>query len=432
MTIRGVESPSDIAAVSALIQTAFDLRPGLGEAYARTYRALWERASAMAPPCSRAANRDGEVCGHALVIPRSIGVCGVPTPAGIIAYVAVRGDCRGKGLGTALVEDAIDYLRKRGALVSHLSGAPSFYRRFGFVESCIRCRGWMKCEDLRPYDGRTAVREAGPLDAAALRELYDVEYRQRTGCILRDAAQWTWQLGSGHPLGYAASNSEIVGFLAEAGFCLLAGTREQPAGYLRLLAGPGRAIAHEGAARTADAPHALFDRARRIAIEYGANCIELALPSDGALARWALGHQACIHETLDPEVLIKVLDLPGLLGRLAPVFARRVSESPLRAASTHLLLETEKDRVDLRVSPEGVSFSEARTHEAPDGPGDPAVSSVEWRVTLPEIALTQMLFGARDYATVFQTRPGAEAGLIDWISVLFPVQKPHICLGDTL
>lgn len=49
-------------------------------------------------------------------------------------------------------------------------------------------------------------------------------------------------------------------------------------------------------------------------------------------------------------------------------------------------------------------------------------------MTLPEIGLTQMIFGTRDYAAVIGR--GADRGLSDWISALFPVQRPYLYLSD--
>lgn len=417
MRIRGIESSSDVDAVCGLIAEAFEVRPGAGMAYARTCRALMEGDGAVTPDCSRVAEREGEVVGHALVLPRQMGVCGVSVPAGVVAFVAVRQDARGQGIGTALVEEAIRLMRARGALVSHLAGTPAFYRRFGYAEAYRRGAGRMRPEGLAAHGGGLGVRVAETADCGALRGLFERENAGRTGCIRRDAGQWAWQIEANHPGGYAACNEGLVGFRAERSDCLVAERGGEVAGYLRLMAGPGRVLAHEGAALDGEAAAALLARAGEVARDVRAGEVELSMPPDGSLGRWAAGQGATFSEGLDPEALARTLDAPALLKRLAPVLSKRVRRSGMRGRSVQLLIETEGDRVGLRVTPEGVAVGEEMTE-------------VDWQVTLPEVGLTQMIFGTRDYGAVIGGRADADRGLVEWVAALFPAQRPHIYLGD--
>ncbi|GEM_PF-1470044 len=417
MRIRGVESSSDVDAVCDLIAGAFEVRPGAGVSYSRTYRALMEGDGAVTPDCSRVAEQEGEVVGHALVIPRQMGVCGIPVPAGVVAFVAVRQDARGQGIGMALVEDATRLMRARGALISHLAGTPAFYRRFGYVEAYRRGAGRMRLEDLAAHRGGVSMREAGTVDCGALHRLFERENAGRTGCVLRDAGQWAWQLRANHPGGYAACNEGLVGFRAERSDCLVAERGGEVVGYLRLMSGPGRTLAHEGAAVDGEAAAALLAHAGEVARGVQAGEVELSISPDGSLWRWAAGQGATFLEGLDPEALARTLNAPALLKRLTPVLAERVRRSGMRGRSVRLLIETEGDRVALLVTPEGVTAGTA-------------TEGVDWQVTLPEIGLTQMVFGTRDYAAVIGGREGADRGLVEWIATLFPAQRPYIYLSD--
>ncbi len=117
------------------------------------------------------------------------------------------------------------------------------------------------------------------------------------------------------------------------------------------------------------------------------------------------------------QALVKTLDPKDLLRRLAPVLSARVLGSGLRGRSVRLEVETDAERIGVNVGPGGVGIAA--------GSGRP-----DWRVTLPEIGLTQMIFGARNYADILRGMPGAEEGLPDWIGVLFPEQRPCSCLGE--
>lgn len=72
---------------------------------------------------------------------------------GEILDVAVRHDCRGKGVGGALLTRAVLDLKERGARIVHLEvrvtnlAALTLYRRFGFRESGIRRNYYENGED---------------------------------------------------------------------------------------------------------------------------------------------------------------------------------------------------------------------------------------------------------------------------------------------
>ncbi len=409
MHIRGATS-SDISVITDLIADAFDLRPGMGAAYAGVYCDLMAGEEEVTG--SRVAERDGAVVGHALVIPRRMAISGVEVPAGVVAFVVVRQKFQGQGVGSALMADAIRWMQDRGFLASHLSGAAGFYRRFGYVEAYRRSVGRLKVAGVPVYGGPVVVREAREGDAGALRDLSAREHAGRTGDIRRETADWAWQLRAGHPGRYAGGNEGLVGFRAEER-CLVAERGGAAVGYLRLLIGTGRILVHEGAAQDDAAASALMACAR----EGRGGGVELLVPSDGTVGRWAVAQGAAFEEGFDPEALVKVIDAPALLRRLAPVLAERVRGSALRGRSVRLWIETERGRFGLGVTPEGVAVDET-SQEA------------DWRVTLPEIGLTQMIFGTRDYAALIRDRAGAGEGLSDWIAVLFPEQRPTICLGD--
>ena len=414
--VRGVETQDEIPAISDLIGESFDLQPGMGIAYGRIYRSLMEGGTGITPDCSRVCQVEREIVGHALVIPRVMSVCGIPIPAAIVAFVVVRKDYRSRGIGTALVQDGIARTQERGGLISHLSGDPAFYRRFGYVEACCRNLGRMSPPGQEISD--LTVRVARPEDAGTLSTLFNLEHGHRTACIQRETAEWIWQLEIGHPLSYASCNQRIIGFLPERETCLIAEVRGEITGYVRFFSGCGRTHIHEGAVIDDRTASALLGRVGETAKTLNSEEIVLSIPSDTSLGTQSLNLGAEFEETLDPELLIKIIDAPELMNRLAHVFTERVRGSALYGESANLIIVTERDRIELRIRPGGVSTG--KLHEECD-----------WRVTLPEIGLVQMVFGTRDYASLIGGEPDADSKLREWISVLFPLQHPFVYLGDT-
>ena len=76
---------------------------------------------------------------------KPVGIC-IATPygeSGFIGELIVRPAARGRGIGAALLNYAVDYLRKNGALSVYLDGVPAavpMYRRNGFRAICRSLR----------------------------------------------------------------------------------------------------------------------------------------------------------------------------------------------------------------------------------------------------------------------------------------------------
>ncbi len=416
MPARGVETQGDIDAISDLIGESFDLQPGMGAAYGRIYRSLMEGGTGVTPDCSRVCQVGREIIGHALIIPRVMSVCGIPIPAAIVAFVVVRKDYRSRGIGTSLIQDAIARTHERGGLISHLSGDSAFYRRFGYVEACCRSLGRMSLPVQEISD--LPLREAGPEDAGALSTFFHQEHALRTACIQRETAQWIWQLEIGHPLSYASCNQRIVAFRPERETCLISEINGEITGYVRVFSGSKRTHIHEGGVIEGRTASALLGRVGEIAKTLRSEEIVLSIPSDTSLGTQYRDLGAVFEETLDSELLIKIIDAPELMDRLTHVFTERVRGSALYGESANLIIVTERDRIGFRIRPEGVITGEL-------------IQDCDWRVTLPEIGLVQMVFGTRDYASLIGGGQDADSKLREWISVLFPLQHPFVCLGDT-
>jgi predicted N-acetyltransferase YhbS len=58
--------------------------------------------------------------------------CGADQPALLLGPVAVQACCRDRGIGAALVRQAIETARRRGHRAVILVGDPAYYSRFGF------------------------------------------------------------------------------------------------------------------------------------------------------------------------------------------------------------------------------------------------------------------------------------------------------------
>lgn len=122
------ESPADAAAIRAVVEVAFR-----GVAHSRqTEAAIVDALRASgALSLSLVADQHGSVIGHAAVSP--VRVDGADIDWFGLGPVAVRPDRQGAGVGSALIEAALDQLAARGARGCVVLGDPGYYGRFGFV-----------------------------------------------------------------------------------------------------------------------------------------------------------------------------------------------------------------------------------------------------------------------------------------------------------
>lgn len=79
---------------------------------------------------SLVATRDGEIVGHVAFSPVTFD--GVDIGWLGLGPISVRPDLQSKGIGSALINEGVGYLRRLGVPGCVLLGDPNYYRRFGF------------------------------------------------------------------------------------------------------------------------------------------------------------------------------------------------------------------------------------------------------------------------------------------------------------
>ena len=105
MELRAVQGADEREVVKALLRSEFEVGPGVGVAFAKLYDDLLDRDPIVVEACSRVAVEEGRVVGHALYAPRTLRIAGCDVSAALIGLVVVAPDCRGEGVGGALIQD---------------------------------------------------------------------------------------------------------------------------------------------------------------------------------------------------------------------------------------------------------------------------------------------------------------------------------------
>lgn len=121
------EGPDDAQAIDCVTVAAFATTPHTDHTEHFIVRAL---RAADALTVSLVAEADGKVVGHVAVSPVAI------TDGSLdwfgLGPISVLPAAQGRGIGSALMVEALQRLRNRPAAGCVLLGDPAFYRRFGF------------------------------------------------------------------------------------------------------------------------------------------------------------------------------------------------------------------------------------------------------------------------------------------------------------
>jgi GNAT superfamily N-acetyltransferase len=298
---------------------------------------------------SRVVEVDGRVVAHLRIFDRRMWVRGARLRAAGIGSVATNPDYRRRGLASALLRDTIDFLWRDGYHLSFLGSevAPLFYERLGWRVVREPSHGVQAAEAAAVLAGsaRLTIRPFEPSDLAEVARIHDEATRGRTGAVARSLHYWTDHM------------SWVDG--DAGGFLVAVDARQQLSGFVRSRSERWASTLMVLDAHCRDGAGAcmppLLGALGRYAVEQGLKGIQASLPEGHPLgeAIAALPSAGVTTEVRYP-LMMRVIDLPGLLQALGP----QIAES-LGAMKTWVTLAFDEDgcRTYLRIGPDGARLS---------------------------------------------------------------------------
>ena len=134
MTAIRLEKPEDLDAIRSVLENAFG-RPEEAD----LVDALRRRSAVT---LSLVAEQDGEVVGHIMFSPVTIGSGPSTFQALGLGPLAVSPSHQNRGIGSRLVRDGIERCREAGYGIVVVLGRPSYYPRFGFAPAMAHGIAW--------------------------------------------------------------------------------------------------------------------------------------------------------------------------------------------------------------------------------------------------------------------------------------------------
>jgi len=322
-----------------------------------------------------------------------VGDCAVR--CGCIGGVGTEPQYRGNGYARLVMEDALAYMRESGMLLGALFGIPNFYPKWGFASVLVE--GTLEIETAHALQAPAplSVRAMRPEDIAAVIELYTRENAQRSGTIVRRLDEW-----KGFRYGVSWNDNVAAYVVEDAG---------QVVGYAAYNSEPW----HTQVAEISGSREALQSLVHRFGESAHERCrekITFRLPPDHALVRLSagLGCRLIVEYPHAGDGMARIIDQPGLLQTLTPLFAKRLAASPVSDWCGTLVFETQ-------LGTDAVSLGGTQTHV----------------VRLAQEQLIQLILGYRSVADLaFEGQVECAPELMPILDAVMPRGLPYMWHPD--
>jgi predicted N-acetyltransferase YhbS len=379
----------------------------------------WHKLAVRDAERFRVLEVEGKVVGVAIINPERLYVGSCEIVKADVGEVSVLPEFQGKGYGSALMRDVVQWMRDNDCDISRLGGSSIFYRRFGYipfprrsvvfpiepvhagadivsVEEIFRLPEGLPGK-VRPYDAsRDAVRKD---------ELHQIFNKGRSGSIVRDFdpnAQLPSRPSSPNPLRIVYEADGIV------------------EGYL-FAGDDGRSIGDVAFNPSCpDAFVGLMKQILHVAAERGVNSASSCLPFDAAVLPILTG--ANIAFTLIERQggrasnMIQIVHLASMLSKITSELEFRLRSSSVADWRGEIEIGFESQRVGLRVGNGTV------TTNVPVGGG--AFRMQTDQGTLMKLLLGILSFGEAPVLDRESIHPSASAVLSAWFPRQFTASGP--------
>ena len=367
---------------------------------------------------SRVVVVDGRIVATLRVWDKQLRVGTTPVRFGGIGNVCTHPDARGKGYATAMMEEAVRYMKETGYPISCLftDAGNRFYHRMGYrgvPSSGFRMSQWKLAEGITSEWEVTPFDEAR--DLAPALELYEICNRDRSATVVRDMAYWksgNVRARDVYPRLVARKGDVLGGYL----------TYEDSAGEVEILD-----VAHrsEPGVLTALAGQFLGVCTRQ-GIETIHGLLPRRHPFVDVMLELGMGNLVSAGNS---KLMLNALNMQALCEQILPELQRRLDASDLEVkAHVTVVIQVDGEEcvlmlgVDRRLQLGSASASDAA---AVTGADKVALSGeLFWRMLLGESGWGDLQSTLRERGT--SVTPAGD----ELIRVLFPTKEPVFWMAD--
>jgi len=341
---------------------------------------------------------DGKIVSMMMIIRRPLRIGSAIVNGAIVGPVATLPDYERRGYCSAVMRDAIRYMKAEGFDMTILWGHPWLYPHYGYSPAMLNTELVIKPrQDSSLEKDRCEFRPFEEADLEQITRIYNSNTATRTCAEVRSPKLWEWKpRGSAKLEVLADCKGEVVGY-----YCL--GTDW------------GHPAALEVGALNDEVCEAIFNRLLETVVEKSLTELRCLVHPDHPFAHFAFWRGGEIRiRSGGGAGMARVLNLVSLLTKMEEEFERRLRYSELHDLNATLRISSEEESAILSIDHGQVSVST----EGID---------VDHQLTIPLLCLNPLITGYKGIRELVKDphiKVGGGERALRLIEVLFPTGYP--------
>ncbi len=343
---------------------------------------------------------DGKIVSMMMLIRRPLRIGTAIVNGAIVSPVATHPDYQRKGYCSAVMRNAVQYMKTQGFDITILWGIPWLYPHYGYSPAMMRTELAIKPKQSKqaekgPYEFRSFTES----DLEQITRIYHSNTATRTCAEIRSPKMWEWKPGG-----------------SEAKLEVLIDKKGKVIGYRALGTDWGRPCVHEVGVLNDEACGVIFHSLLETAKNKGLEEFYCIIHSDHPFARFAFWHDGEIRiRSGGGAGMARVLNLFSLLTKMEKEFECRLYYSEFHDLECTLKISSDEGFAVLNINHGQVSVSKDSVK------GD-------YRLNIPLTCLNPLVTGYKDIRELVKN-PHVEVGggkrAVRLIEVLFPTGFPY-------
>jgi len=398
LAVKPVENDEELRLAVDIIAKTFDID------YYRATRWIESRGAGY-PGHRREHTRialwNGELAGALRINSETIRLGEARLKTGGLGWVTTIPRHREKGVASALVMDALDYMQRHNYHVSMLFGIPNFYHRFGFAVTLAEHNAVIETGEAAAAEKKgLRVRFAKPGDIPAIQKIHSAGDTATACSLLRSSAHITsqWMHWKGARV-LTNGQGRVIGYLH--------GARE----------GDFFVVKEADVADSAAAGDLLHTCAK-LAADEALGQIRFHVPPTHALARFLLQYKSSheMHILGVPYGMMALVNIGETLESMIPEWESQLEQSALRDERIEFTILLDREPYRIRANKGAIDVAQVT------GPN---------KVTLTRANLIYLITGYRYAEDILNEKrrmltPHSRA----LVETIFPKRNPYVWLLD--
>jgi predicted N-acetyltransferase YhbS len=345
----------------------------------------------------------GKVVSMMLIVRREARIGKAIVSNAIVAPVATRAGCEKKGYCSAVMRDAVEYMKQQGFDITTLWGHPWLYTHYGYSPAMVGPGVAIRperCEQVEVKEG-FAAQPYEETQARAITDIYHSNTINQVLATIRRPEPYEWKVHS-----------------PSVEFWTLIDRRGRVRGYYSIsqTASPGRNMLEIGVADI-ESCGVIFNELLDYAKERNISEMTCLMGPTHPFARFAYWRNAELRRTMASGAgMALILNLAGLFDKLKGELQDRLNHSEFYDKTLSLVIQTEKEAVNLTIDKGKIAFSTDEER------GD-------YSLEAPLASLNQLLIGYKNVRRLLEENAvkirSNKIDTIDLVDALFPENTPY-------